>query len=370
MSGTGVTYYDEELNLSRENSGRRRPQLSRIPSQEKVIDTGGVKTVVSHALEVSFGAHQTPAGEKIIPTVKTRGPVLDEVVTVLRNHITGNAGTNLLLTLWVDNLKQGPINAIETSSAPLPRRVRTTLAKHLLEDEKVQENTKKRQKMDASGEGREESSDGGGQEEDRAGTYEHRLMRLKMKWVFDDLEDDPTPEPKVTVGPGALKMQLLDKLAINCHSKKDPETCCVCCSGAGCHESWAQPRMSSCILPHASDCKYLDQKLHAEALLVNAGKSLGVQVAATETEDRKKDFFGAFKCIGVVGKAAAAFCALVDHLEPGNGIEAASTFSENYVPAEATRVTLLAIAELKEHYNLNLGHDYGAAVYIYLPCYH
>ncbi|KAJ7117510.1 hypothetical protein C8R44DRAFT_879076 [Mycena epipterygia] len=58
----------------------------------------------------------------------------------------------------------------------------------------------------------------------------------------------------------------------------------------------------------------------------------------------------------------AAFRALVDHLEPGNGIKVASTFSENYIPAEAARVTLLAIADLKKQYNLNLGYDGGTTL--------
>jgi hypothetical protein len=57
-----------------------------------------------------------------------------------------------------------------------------------------------------------------------------------------------------------------------------------------------------------------------------------------------------------------AFRALVDHLEPGNDIKVASTFSENYILAEAARVTLLAIAELKKQYNLNLGYDGGTTM--------
>jgi hypothetical protein len=57
-----------------------------------------------------------------------------------------------------------------------------------------------------------------------------------------------------------------------------------------------------------------------------------------------------------------SFRALVNHLEPNNGIKVASTFSENCIPAEAARVTLLAIEELKEHYNLNLGYDGGTTM--------
>ncbi|KAK7015431.1 hypothetical protein R3P38DRAFT_2543585, partial [Favolaschia claudopus] len=54
-----------------------------------------------------------------------------------------------------------------------------------------------------------------------------------------------------------------------------------------------------------------------------------------------------------------SFRALMNHLEPNNGIVVASTFSANYIPAEAARVTLLAISELKKHHNLTLSYDGG-----------
>jgi hypothetical protein len=42
-----------------------------------------------------------------------------------------------------------------------------------------------------------------------------------------------------------------------------------------------------------------------------------------------------------------AFRALANHLEPNNGIVVGSTFSSAHIPAEAARVTLLSIKELK-----------------------
>lgn len=213
-----------------------------------------------------------------------------------------------------------------------------------------------------------------------------------MKWSFDDLEDDPPPPPAppTATARGKPKIELLDRLVVPCHSIKNPETRRIRCSGEGCHESWAQPRMSGRILPHAADCKYLPQALRDEAMSANAGKSLGARVV-DGTSSEKQDFFAAFKRTGADNKAAAreahidktnyltmnlicdagvppalvnndAFRALVDHLEPGNGIKVASTFSENYIPAEAARVTLLAIAELKKDYNLNLGYDGGTTL--------
>jgi hypothetical protein len=124
MSGSGVTYCDEELKFLLRllkglpdsiPTGETHNFLGYVPSPQKVVDTGCIRSVVSHSLELSFGARRTPAGETIIVVFKSRGPALEEVVTVLRNHITGNAGANLLLTLWVDDLTTGAVHAIEAS---------------------------------------------------------------------------------------------------------------------------------------------------------------------------------------------------------------------------------------------------------------
>ncbi|KAJ7105930.1 hypothetical protein C8R44DRAFT_363745 [Mycena epipterygia] len=158
MSGSGVTYYDEELkHLHRLLKalpdtipiGDAHNFLGYVPNAQKVLDTGCKISVVSHALEVSFGSRRTPAGDTIIPTFKSQGPCLEEVVTVLRDHITGNGGSNVLLTLWVDDLTKGAVNAIEASGARVPRPIQTTVAKRLLEDDVVVEQAKKKQKKDA-----------------------------------------------------------------------------------------------------------------------------------------------------------------------------------------------------------------------------
>jgi hypothetical protein len=49
----------------------------------------------------------------VIITFKSRGPALEEVVTVLRDFITGNGGANVLLTQWVDDLRRAARAAIE-----------------------------------------------------------------------------------------------------------------------------------------------------------------------------------------------------------------------------------------------------------------
>jgi hypothetical protein len=88
-----------------------------VPDPQEVIDTGCTKAVVSHTLEISFGARKMPgpAGAKMIIAFKSRGVALEEVTTVLRDHITGNGGMNLLLTLWVDDLIEGATAAITTA---------------------------------------------------------------------------------------------------------------------------------------------------------------------------------------------------------------------------------------------------------------
>ncbi|KAJ7704858.1 hypothetical protein B0H17DRAFT_1126494 [Mycena rosella] len=52
-----------------------------------------------------------------------------------------------------------------------------------------------------------------------------------------------------------------------------------------------------------------------------------------------------------------SFRTLLNHPESENGVKVTSTSSSNYIPAEAARVMLLAIEELKKHSNLTLGYD-------------
>ena len=122
LGDMGSSYYNEELKqLSRllralPDSiplGDAHNFLDYVPDPEKVQDYGCVKSVLNRALELSFGSRRTPAGETILTVFKSRGTGLEEVVAVLRDHITGNAGQNLLLTLWVDDLTKAALDAIE-----------------------------------------------------------------------------------------------------------------------------------------------------------------------------------------------------------------------------------------------------------------
>ncbi|KAJ7216145.1 hypothetical protein C8J57DRAFT_1483100 [Mycena rebaudengoi] len=159
ISGSGVTFYDEQLKYLLRllkalphtiPIGETHNFIGYVPDPQEVIDTGCTKAVVSHTLEISFGARKMPgpAGAKMIIAFKSRGVALEEVTTVLRDHITGNGGMNLLLTLWVDDLIEGATAAITTAGGRLPRPIQITAAKRLLEDETVKERAQKKQKTD------------------------------------------------------------------------------------------------------------------------------------------------------------------------------------------------------------------------------
>ncbi|KAJ7256409.1 ribonuclease H-like domain-containing protein [Mycena rebaudengoi] len=391
MSGFGVTFYDEELKyllrllkaLPHTIPIGETHNFGYKPDPKKVEDAGCTKTIVSHWLEISFGARKMPgpAGAKIIVAFKSRGPALEEIVTVLRDHIAGDSGMNLLLILWVDDLIEGATTAIETAGVARP--IQTTAAKRLMEDDAIKEHAQKRQKTD-----NKEAKASKKKASDKA---KKQTEQGAMNWPITDLQDDE-PSPAITATTtkrGPKPNPLLDRLVISCHSISDPTIERVRCSGVGCHESMAQPRSSSQILTHASECRYLSQQLRDEALLASAGQSLGAQVV--DTAATNDGIFASFKRAGADNKAAArtaqiektnyltmnllcdaglppallgnpAFRALTEHLEPANGIKVASTVSSIYIPAEAARVTQLAIEELKKQYNLNLGYDGGTTM--------
>ncbi|KAF8160544.1 hypothetical protein K438DRAFT_1985646 [Mycena galopus ATCC 62051] len=142
MSGSGVTYYQEDLLRLLKNLpdtipiGDHHNFIGYAPDGKEVDKKGCSKSVFSQDIGSSFGQRRTPAGEDIIITFKSRGPGLEQVVEVLRSFITGNGGPNVLLTQWsVDDLRHAARVAIEVSGNPLPRDVRTTAAKRLLENE-------------------------------------------------------------------------------------------------------------------------------------------------------------------------------------------------------------------------------------------
>jgi hypothetical protein len=64
------------------------------PNGKAADQLGCLMSVVSHALGKSLGLRRSPAGDDITVTFKSRGPALEEVVTVLRNYITGSGGSH------------------------------------------------------------------------------------------------------------------------------------------------------------------------------------------------------------------------------------------------------------------------------------
>ncbi|KAJ6560539.1 hypothetical protein DFH09DRAFT_1083409 [Mycena vulgaris] len=217
MSLSGVTYYDKGLkHLVRLLKalpesipiGEAHNFMDYVPDPKKVADTGRVKSVASHSLEVSFGARRTPTGETVIIVFKSRGPALQEVATVLRDHITGNAGQNILLTLWVDDLTTAATAAVTGAGLPLPREAHTTFAKRVLVDKAVEENAAKKQRRDEKG----------AKDASKARTAaKKKTEQGAVNWSFDDLENDPPPAPATATARGAPKIDILDKLVIPCH---------------------------------------------------------------------------------------------------------------------------------------------------------
>ncbi|KAJ6592132.1 hypothetical protein DFH09DRAFT_1306043 [Mycena vulgaris] len=130
------------------------------------------------------------------------------------------------------------------------------------------------------------------------------------KWAFDDLKDDPIPPAPTGTARGAPKFELLDSLVIPLQAR------------------WAENK-SAVRLAHVEKSNYLTMMLICHAGLPPA----------------------------IIGNDA--FKALIHHFEADAGIKVASTFSSICIPQEAVRVDLLVAAELKKHYNLNLGYDGG-----------
>ncbi|KAJ6624130.1 hypothetical protein B0H10DRAFT_1943334 [Mycena sp. CBHHK59/15] len=213
------------------------------------------------------------------------------------------------------------------------KHIQTTAAKRLMEDEAVGENAMKKAWKEAKG----------------------RKERTK---ATTDKERKQMEQGTLTIG---------------CHTKSTAKAR-ICCAGGGCHESWATPRMSGRILPHASAYQYLPADLRNLALLDNAKVSLSSKLDGAETSGTQPDMFAGFcrptnhlvvnlLCDGTLPPSLVdnrAFRALVNHLEAGNGIVVGTTFSTNYIPAEAARVTVAALEKLKKCYNLTISYDGGS----------
>ncbi|KAJ7034322.1 hypothetical protein C8F04DRAFT_1395565 [Mycena alexandri] len=183
-SGSGANYYHEEIKeLLR--LLQRLPETIPVgvdhdlrgyaPDAGTVDETGCAKSVVAHDIE------------DIIVTSKSRGPGLEEVTTVLRDYITGNGGRNVLLTQWVDDLWQAARTAIQAAGNSLPREIQTTTAKRLFEHDAIVDKAVKKAKVDQKVEKERRKA--------AVDIAKKRTEQGAMYWPFDDLVDDPAPEP-------------------------------------------------------------------------------------------------------------------------------------------------------------------------------
>ncbi|KAJ6605969.1 hypothetical protein B0H10DRAFT_1956962 [Mycena sp. CBHHK59/15] len=103
--------------------------------------------------------------------------------------------------------------------------------------------------------------------------FAHLVAAANINFLFEDLIDDPPPLPLTIATPtlGYHKYDILDQLTIVCHTQSTGKAW-ICCTGDGCHESWATPQMSGSILPHASACQYLPADIKNLALMSRLDK--------------------------------------------------------------------------------------------------
>ncbi|KAF9025001.1 hypothetical protein BDZ89DRAFT_1040796 [Hymenopellis radicata] len=332
------------------------------PDPTEIEDYGSVQSVVNKHLEPEFG----------------RGPALEAVVPILRASITGRFGENLLLIKWVDDLTAAAKIAIEADGGIVPREVQTTAAKRLLEDESSQRVQNKKHKA----------------------TKAHQDEQRREAQKLTEQGDVGVPLEKLvdivialsgTGGKRAGKPAnaLLDQCTIRCTLSSDPNVVRWRCSGLGCRTNWAHPRQSARVLSHATNCSFHAPEVREAALQASSGKALSVQVAADEAtppSTSKPDMFSAFKrqgaikdrtdlakfqtksnlytlelicdaCLPVAVVDNPKFRQLVNHLQHQNGIFVGSTFSTNYIPFEAARVTVRVYEYLKTQYFLSITFD-------------
>ncbi len=193
-------------------------------------------------------------------------------------------------------------------------------------------------------------------------------------------EDDG---PKV----GRDANELLDRCVIWCTNTTDGSTRWRCL-GAGCRKNWATPRQSVRVLPHALKCNRLPKETRDDALVASGKKSLGAQAEADKTSSTRPDPFCSFNAAGSVKQRSELqkrqtktnlltlelICdacipvsivnnpkwrQLVNHLDPQNGIFVSSTFSTNYIPHEAARITTLTYDHLSNEWFLSATFDGG-----------
>jgi hypothetical protein len=110
----------------------------------------------------------------------------------------------------------------------------------------------------------------------------------KVNWPFADLTDeDVVDEEPGKKKRGRPKHSSMDQFVIACHSRAQPDVRRYQCSGDGCKESHAYPRMASRVYGHAKECKYLSEAAQTAALNLSADKSLGTM--NEEAEKRQRD---------------------------------------------------------------------------------
>lgn len=188
----------------------------------------------------------------------------------------------------------------------------------------------------------------------------------------------------------------MDRLLIPCKSVKYDKLR-ERCSGTGCKESWAVPRLAPRVLTHATTCPGHSVELQKEAEERSAAGALGTKVAAAEAKAKAAagssssndptGKFQAFFAKGAENKKTSAnarkdksnllllraicengwslrsidsltFREFLEHENPGNGIYVSTTMA-GYIKKEAAAITKEDVKLLRTRFNLTASYDGG-----------
>ncbi|KAF8601985.1 hypothetical protein BDV93DRAFT_474979, partial [Ceratobasidium sp. AG-I] len=216
---------------------------------------GSAQGALNHNLQLVFGSRFDNRPIEF----RGRGSSLLSVVDVLNRYITGEAGENVLLWKWVEDLTSGAVAA----SVQLPKATRTKRKRRAPQTEEDIALSKRI----------------------KVSTTEAAAAKAAtaIKYPHDpaDLED----EPEMTASAiGRSRNELLDKVTKPCRLITDPSVRRYRCRGEGCGWSWAEPRSSYRVLKHTRQCAGLDPSLRQESEQHNAATSLAARIHTFNSE--------------------------------------------------------------------------------------
>lgn len=175
--------------------------------------------------------------------------------------------------------------------------------------------------------------------------------------------------------------KFLDKLLITCHSIISPSHLWVCCSGAGCRWSWAEPWASVWVLQHAHECLGLGEDLCTEANWWGVSLSLASKLQSTHKDASPENASASPSLETQQQKISRVDCALlkwlcdqiippstvdclrwweiVSALTPDISTASGMTMTDNFVTTEAAYIHEELIKQLSQQEWLTLSYNGG-----------